>query len=118
MSKIICESFIGTYEVISTGSIIAINNLPIKFKIPPLEISIEFINDNTIDDAQVITEPLGPMGLLMKLVNCNNQLGNGNVGLFEVGNINSRKLYLNFEVIHSEGAIGKTFHYTWFMEGE
>jgi hypothetical protein len=107
----------GEYEVLYSGTVIGVINEPIEFQFPEdkasIKIIIDFRNDTRIDKSPIEFNAINNKTLKLTLVNVND-LGSGNTNILELGNINNRKLYLNYRV-YSIKEISKTIHYTFYL---
>lgn len=120
MGKIRIE--IGEYEVYAQGTVISINNKPVKFIIEDLTFELEFIDDDQTSEMKVEPKQFQDKKCLTLIfTNFNNTLGTGNLLPLELGVIDGKALFFNYK-IHgragekNEGEVGKTIHYTWLTK--
>jgi hypothetical protein len=110
----------GEYEVIYSGTVIGAEKEPIEFQFPPerasIKIIIDFRKDSKIKDSPIEFDFPDNKTLKMTLVNVTD-LGSGNTSILEIGNIEDRKLFMNYRV-YSIKDISKTIHYTFYLGKE
>jgi hypothetical protein len=104
---------VGEYQVLNSGSIVALEGAPIVFHIGSLIISFEFINSQ--DDTEQMTiqkRVVSSLEAVIEFVNFNSQLGSGLVIPYVVGTFQNKEL--SFLVRFSQlNKGGKLVNYTW-----
>lgn len=106
---------IGDYDVLSSGSVIAIENVPIQFSIYDLKISFLFESESEGEKGMNIRlHIVSDKEAEYTFVNYDAQLGCGLVRPIHVGTINGRDLSVmaRFSQLNIGG---KLIHYTWLL---
>lgn len=103
------------YEVLDSGSVIAIPGIPLSFVIEGLEFVFQFENDadnNMKQHANAIA--VSDKKLLLTLYNYNNSLGIGNTSLLPMGKLQGRELLMSYRIYALNPEMGKLFFYTFY----
>ena len=106
---------LGEYDVLNTGSIIALEGTPIQFRIGDLKISFSF-STKSEDSTQMFIHKRVISSLEAEIVfeNFDSQLGSGLVMPYVVGTFQNREL--SFLVRFSQlNKGGKLVNYTWLL---
>lgn len=107
---------VGNYEVLTSGIVVGCKDKPIVFHISPLTIEIEFKDDP--DNGETRTDSLiEGQTLKLMMINFNSPLEFGNIDPWEIGTLNSKKLFLSFRITAPNISMGKSLTYTWLLEG-
>ncbi len=110
---------IGEYDILESGTIVAVENEPIDFFLIEnlgFTVRIVFENDLEVKESRVKGEPYDKVGAKLTLTNFNS-IGIGNVSPMHIGTLNNRELFINYRV-YSLDKGAKTFHYTWLLGKE
>lgn len=106
---------IGEYRVYESGTIIAIPNEPVTFKIKNLQFKLVFTN--TEDKQQKLeASPVASNTLQLTFLNFNNSLGTGNTVPLPLGRLGEEELFFQFRIYTLGDDTGKTIHYTWLTK--
>ena len=106
---------LGEYDVLNSGSIIALENIPVQFRIGDLRISFSFSTKEE-DDSQMFIHKNVISSKEAEIVfeNFDSQLGSGLVMPYVVGTFQNREL--SFLVRFSQlNKGGKLIHYSWLL---
>ncbi|HLA55128.1 MAG TPA: hypothetical protein VK623_03440 [Flavobacterium sp.] len=107
----------GNYEIIGSGTIVANYNTPVEFNFSTLTYVFQFSDDLLSSSTRIEYEQFKEKkGLTIKFINFNNALGLGSSNPLSIGNINNRKLFLNYRIYTLSENLGKTIHYTFLLE--
>lgn len=106
---------LGEYEVINSGSVITIENIPVMFSILDLKISFNFKTIECEGNAMSINViPVSNKEVVYEFINYDSQLGCGLVEPVHAGTINNREL--SFMIRCSKlNRGGKLLNYTWLL---
>ena len=108
----------GNYEIIGSGTIVGNYNELIKFEFSSLTYIFEFPSDLENLTTRLEFETMAEKTLKLKFINFNNSLGQGPAIPTNIGNVNNRKLFINYRVYTLTEGAGKTIHYTFLLEKE
>jgi hypothetical protein len=110
---------IGSYDIISSGSLIVQNSQPIEFKFDDLIFKITFINDTNVSDRNIDINVIDSV-MNIKLLNQNNSFFSSPTELFRLAVLNGRRLSFKFSILsinsgNSCANEDKIFYYTWYL---
>lgn len=110
----------GDYDVLESGTIMQFKNEPIEFELASnMNIRFMFITDGKPNDTKMVFKNISDSLLELHLYNFHNSMGTGNTEPLPLGNINNRKLYLNFRVFSiNDVQSNRVVHYTWYLGEE
>jgi len=113
---------VGDYDVLNSGSVVGNKNEPIDFHIGGNAINIVrllFEDDESIKKqaAQAKASDTEEKVIEITFINYNSSLGTGNINPIPIGDLNGRKLFLNYR-IYAIKELGKEVHFTWLLGKE
>lgn len=106
---------LGEYDVINSGTVIALEGVPLVFSIADLMISFVFVTKQE-DDTQMSIQKkvISSREAVIEFINFDSQLGSGLVSPFVVGTFQNREF--SFLVRFSQlNKGGKLVNYTWLV---
>lgn len=114
---------IGEYEVLETGSLVAIADESVEFNIEGdilKTLRLLFENNEKSKEQEVKAEiPENDKNtVILKFTNFNNPLGIGNGIPLPLGNYKGRPLFFNYRIYSLNDKSGKHIHYTWLLGKE
>ena len=112
------EITLGEYELVHSGIVIQIKDMPIKIKVPDeiegdFTFLVNFTSDNENKEATSQFTAIDKFTLQVDLKNFNNFQNGGNTELVELGTLRNKKLYFNYRVFDLAN-VGKTFFFNFY----
>ena len=105
------------FSIVSTGSVIQFNNESITISLFDLSFVFNFISTGS-KDPKVTYSASGKI-FSIQMCDFNNSLGTGNTQPVELGQVDNKKLYLNYRVYALDDCdFGRTIYYTFYLEDE
>jgi len=105
------------YEVLSSGSILALEDTPVEFQIRNLTFVFVFIKSED-ENKEMVVNVRGESNVRARIefINFDNELGCGLINPIAVGHIQNRELSLlvRFSQLNRGG---KLIHYSWLLKG-
>lgn len=105
------------YEVLSSGSILALEDTPVEFQIRNLTFVFVFIKTED-ENKEMVVNVRGESNVRARIefINFDNELGCGLINPIAVGHIQNRELSLlvRFSQLNRGG---KLIHYSWLLKG-
>jgi hypothetical protein len=116
------EITLGEYELVHSGLVIQIKDMPIKIKVPDevegdFTFLINFISDTENKEATSKFTAIDKLTLQVDLKNFNNFQNGGNTELVNIGTLRKKQLYLNYRVFDLTN-VGKTFFFNFYTGKE
>lgn len=113
---------VGKYEVISSGSIIQINDQDIKLTFADEDdtnvvLVIKFNNDSSVKEPTTKYNALDTYHMEIIFSNFNDVTGIANTETITLGTLQKREWLFNYR-IYAIGTLGKLFHYTFYLGEE
>jgi hypothetical protein len=112
---------IGSYEVISSGTVVSVENESLDFIFSEFNnyiVRFNFVEDiETIDKSRAKVEAFSANGIQFYFTNYNSPLGTGNIKPLKIGTVknNMLELYINYR-IYSLQKGGKHIHYSFLTK--
>ncbi|MFX4262255.1 DUF6864 domain-containing function [Pelotomaculum propionicicum] len=111
--------WVGEYEVLSSGMLIALKNQPVVFQLndQTVQLMVRFFFEDTeyAGEPQINIRSCGTDRLDIVFRNFTDMLGDGPSEAWELGGINHRKLYLACRVSSINENRDKIVYYTWYL---
>lgn len=106
---------IGEYDVISSGEILTHDNHDISFDFESIMFTFSFVCDENKEKSKLNAhvDENNKNHLHIELINFDNSLGRGLINPIEVGELEGKKLYIQFIVSNLETKSTRIFEYTW-----
>lgn len=106
---------LGEYDVINSGTVIALEGVPLVFSIAELSISFVFKTKQDEETQMLINKQVvSPREAIIEFVNFDSQLGSGLVSPYVVGTFQNREF--SFLARFSQlNRGGKLVNYTWLV---
>lgn len=121
MMKVRCMKIeLGEYELIHSGIIIQIKDMPIKITLPDdVEGDFAFVFNfrDDLNVKEVVTKliPLDKFKLQIDFINFNNSIGTGNTDLLLLGTLKNLPLYLNYRITDLD-TVGKSILFNFYVK--
>lgn len=111
--------WVGDYEVLSSGVLIALKKQPVVFKLndktAPLTVRFFFEDTGPAGEPHIDIRSCGADRLDFVFRDFDGVLGDGPVDAWELGDINNRKLYLACRISSINDNRDKIVYYTWYL---
>lgn len=106
---------LGVYDVINSGTVIALEGAPLVFSIADLSITFVFVTEKEEDTQMSIRKKvISQREAIIEFVNFDSQLGSGLVSPYVVGTFQNKEF--SFLVRFSQlNKGGKLVNYTWLV---
>lgn len=115
------EVKVGSYKVLSSGSVLVFDNEPLEFVLDDgdgsLTVRCLFEELEDVENGKLIeceSESESGQESVLQFVNFTSRMGTGSRKPVEVGVYNERKLYLKYFIAAPKTSY-KVFHYTWYL---
>lgn len=113
---------LGDYELVHSGVVIQINQLPIKVTLPDevegdFSILFTFTSDDKVEEIVTQLKAIDKFLLSVEFINSDKMLNVGNIDLIPIGTLKNKPLFLQYRIFNMKD-IGRTLTFNFYIGKE